>query len=189
MKDERLRKQVGDFGEQLIMFICGRIYQQKVACVDHVGADLIAAKDKERRAISVKTRVIGETEGDKIYFDLDQQKKLQNFADDYGLIATIAFIYIDSISVSNDFKLEKDLSIDVYIVDLEELRLLAVGNNSKDKENIGISRLKDGSLGFSNAKRYKEKIQRHPMIKYQHIIMNAPCSSNRQGHELGLVAD
>lgn len=41
MKDERLPKQLGDFGEQLMTFIIGRIYGHRVACVDHVGADLL----------------------------------------------------------------------------------------------------------------------------------------------------
>lgn len=40
--NDRLPKQLGDFGEQLVMFIIGRLYKHRVAYVDHVGADLIA---------------------------------------------------------------------------------------------------------------------------------------------------
>lgn len=57
-EDDRLSKQLGDFGEQLVMFLVGRIYEHRVAYVDHVGADLIATDKKGKRyAISVKSRV------------------------------------------------------------------------------------------------------------------------------------
>ena len=82
---------MGDFGEQLVMFIIGRLYEHRVAYVDHVGADLIATdKDQKKYAISVKSRVFT-TDGPQQPFDESQQDKLRDFADSFGLIPAVAF--------------------------------------------------------------------------------------------------
>ena len=67
---ERIAKQLGDFGEQLIMTLLGRLTRYSVAYVDHEGADLIAS-DKENGsgyAISVKSYQIGENESESHVF-------------------------------------------------------------------------------------------------------------------------
>lgn len=51
------------------MFLIGRIYANRIAYVDHVGADLIATDKKEKSyAISVKSRVF-KTDGPQQPFD------------------------------------------------------------------------------------------------------------------------
>ena len=96
-EDDRLSKQLGDFGEQLVMFIIGRLYEHRVACVDHVGADLIATDKKGKKyAISVKSRVFT-LDGPQHPFDKNQQEKLEKFAKDFDLIPTVAFVCIDKI--------------------------------------------------------------------------------------------
>lgn len=87
------------------MFIIGRLYEQRVAYVDHVGADIIATDGNERRAISVKTRVIGENENDLQYIERDHQEKLSRFAKDFGLIPAVAFIFIEPVSLTSDFNI------------------------------------------------------------------------------------
>jgi hypothetical protein len=52
-------RQLGDFGEGLVNYALLR-KGFKVACVDHVGADLIAHKDPHRLAVSVKTSLYRE---------------------------------------------------------------------------------------------------------------------------------
>lgn len=59
VKDGRLPKQLGDFGESLVAFLLGNIKGHRVAIVDHEGADIIATDrldSKLRYAISVKSR-------------------------------------------------------------------------------------------------------------------------------------
>ena len=58
-KDDRWSKQLGDFGESLVMYLIGNLKEQRVALVDHVGADIISTDRLEnghRYAISVKSR-------------------------------------------------------------------------------------------------------------------------------------
>ena len=59
-KDDRWPKQFGDFAECLAMYVLGQLKNMSVARIDHVGADLIAAKREDKRiryAVSVKIRV------------------------------------------------------------------------------------------------------------------------------------
>lgn len=54
-KQSRAPKLIGDFGEGLVTYALIK-GGYEVAHVDHVGADLIAEKNGERIAVSVKTR-------------------------------------------------------------------------------------------------------------------------------------
>jgi len=54
--ESRAPKLLGDFGEGLVTYALIR-KGFEVACVDHVGADLIAQKESHRIAVSVKTRL------------------------------------------------------------------------------------------------------------------------------------
>lgn len=163
-KDKRLPKQLGDFGEQLVMFVVGRLYEHRVAYVDHVGADIIAT-DKEGRkyAISVKSRVIPASESIQQPFDLNQQEKLRDFADSFDLIPLVAFVFCDEISYAHDFNL------DVYIIGLDNFISLARDNHTR-----GITTGKDGStLHFSNAKINQHVLQNHELISFQRLVFKA----------------
>lgn len=161
-EDDRLSKQLGDFGEQLVMFLIGRLYEHRVAYVDRVGADLIATDKKEKRyAISVKSRVF-KTDGPQQPFDVDQQQKLVSFAKDFGLIATVAFVCIDKIEIN------KDINIDVYIIELEDFRKLA--NKVKGITSTGAN---GEILHFSNAPRNQKYLQNNELINFHRLTLKA----------------
>ena len=116
---ERLELQLGDFGEQLLMTLLGRLSPARysVALVDHEGADLIISDKKAEKsyAVSVKTWQIGPTENETKVFKNKDQEKLIAFADDFDLIPAVGLIIIP-----------KDFAyIDVYLATLEGLRQLA----------------------------------------------------------------
>ena len=160
-KDERASKQLGDFGEQLIMFLIGRIYEHRVALVDHVGADLIAADRRNKKyAISVKSRVF-EKDGPQFEFALDQQSKLESFATDFNLIPTVAFVCIDKIDIS------KDINIDIYMIELSDFRKLA--NNVQGITATGIN---NEILHFSNANRNQKFLQNHELINFHRLTLS-----------------
>lgn len=161
-EDDRLSKQLGDFGEQLVMFLIGRLYEHRVAYVDHVGADLIATDKKEKRyAISVKSRVFG-TDGPQQPFDKDQQTKLESFATEFNLIPTVAFVCIDKIDIN------KDVNIDVYIIELNDFRSLAGKVNGITKTGLN-----NEILHFSNAPRNQKDLQNHKLINFHRLILKA----------------
>ena len=161
-EDERLSKQLGDFGEQLVMFIIGRLYEHRVAYVDHVGADLIATdKDQKKYAISVKSRVFT-TDGPQQPFDENQQDKLRDFADSFGLIPTVAFVCIDKI------KNDADFNIDVYIIELDDFIKMA---NKVD--GITATGIDGKTLHFSNSPRNQIVLQNHELINFQRLVVKA----------------
>lgn len=84
--DSRAPKLLGDFGEGLVTYALIR-KGFEVACVDHVGADLIAQKNSHRIAVSVKTRLYRtssvETRGTVI--EAIHIEKLKRFADRFAL--------------------------------------------------------------------------------------------------------
>jgi len=97
--NSRAPKQLGDFGEGLVTYALIR-KGFEVACVDHVGADLIAERAGHRIAVSVKTRLYKhdsiETRGTVIEFDhLD---RLQHFADRFQLESVFAHV----VSIADD---------------------------------------------------------------------------------------
>ena len=111
-RKERLEQQLGDFGEQLVMTLLGRVAKYSVAYVDHEGADLIATdseNNEKRYAISVKSAQIGPNENETKVFKYVDQKKLCNFSKDFGLIPAVAMLFIPK-----DFAF-----IDVYLITLD----------------------------------------------------------------------
>ena len=59
----------------------------EVACVDHVGADLIAEKGGKRFAVSVKTRLFKAASKESLAFVVDHEHiaKLKHFAEQFGM--------------------------------------------------------------------------------------------------------
>lgn len=82
----RAPKQLGDFGEGLVTYLLIR-NGFEVAVVDHVGADLIAEKEGQRFAISVKTRLFREGSKESRAFVIENThlEKLEHFANLFGL--------------------------------------------------------------------------------------------------------
>jgi len=124
---ERLEKQFGDFGEQLVMTMLGRIARYSVALVDHEGADLIASdKRGHEYAISVKSYQIGPTENETKVFKTVDQEKLCEFADNFDLIPAVAMIMIPK-----DFAF-----IDMYLMTLAGFQYLATDKDTAVKNAI-----------------------------------------------------
>jgi len=90
-KHSRAPKLLGDFGEGLVTYTLIR-KGFEVACVDHVGADLIAERDHYRIAVSVKTRMFreGSVESRGIVFGFGHLDKLEHFAQRFGLEPVMA---------------------------------------------------------------------------------------------------
>lgn len=168
-KDERLPKQLGDFGEQLVMFLLGRLKGHKVAYVDHVGADLIETgtvieNGKERKeicAISVKTRVFS-IDNPQHEFNMHQQKKIKEFAEDFDMIPKVAFVCIDKIVT------EEDVNIDVYIIKLEDFKKLAIAGEVR---GISVTGTKYDILHFSNAPRNQKYLQNCKYIEFHRLVL------------------
>lgn len=81
----RAPKLIGDFGEGLVTYALIR-GGYEVAHVDHVGTDLIAEKNSERIAISVKTRNrnTDTKESDMVVISYDNINKLKFFLNSLG---------------------------------------------------------------------------------------------------------
>jgi hypothetical protein len=92
-KQTRAPKQLGDFGEGLVTYTLIR-KGFEIACVDHVGADLIAEKRGARYAISVKTRLfkIGSIESLAFQAEYKHLDKLEYFANQFSMIPIFAFV-------------------------------------------------------------------------------------------------
>lgn len=120
-KDGRLSKQLGDFGENLVVFLLGNLKKHRVALVDHEGADIIAT-DREnsnfKYAVSVKSRWF-QTDDASTSFDEKNQRKLITFANEFGMIPCVAYVLIDKLCKY----------IDVYILKLEDFEKLAIDQN------------------------------------------------------------
>lgn len=162
MMFDRAAKQLGDFGEQLVMFLIGRLSHKKVAYVDYVGADLIAkGQDKKGYAISVKSRVFT-TDGPQQPFDAGQQEKLEEFARTFDLIPMVAFVCIDKIDC------EQDVNIDVYMITLEDFRTLAKDRNAK---GITVTGINGDILHFSNAPANQQYLQHNELIVFHRLTL------------------
>lgn len=84
--ESRAPKLLGDFGEGLVTYALIR-KGFEVACVDHVGADLIAQRDSHRIAVSVKTRLYrtASVESRGIVIEESHIEKLERFAARFDL--------------------------------------------------------------------------------------------------------
>ncbi len=92
-KNSRAPKLLGDFGEGLVTYALIR-KGFEVACVDHVGADLIAEKDHFKIAVSVKTRLFreGSVESRGAVFTFGHLDKLEYFARRFDLVPVLAHV-------------------------------------------------------------------------------------------------
>lgn len=90
-KQTRAPKLIGDFGEGLVTYAL-LMKGYEVACVDHVGADLIAEKSGRRFAVSVKTRLYRKGSKESLAFlvEYDHIKKLEHFANQFKMVAVFA---------------------------------------------------------------------------------------------------
>lgn len=155
-QNEPLGKQLGDFGEQLVITMLGRIAKYSVAQVDHEGADLIAVdpESNKRYAISVKSAQFGPEESESKAFKIKDQVKLCVYAKEMDLIPAVAMIFIP-----RDFAF-----IDLYMVTLDHLRELADKGNKNAKESTikfdlrtGGIRINNYALGAGESNTYNEK--------------------------------
>lgn len=91
--DTRAAKRIGDFGQGLVTYVLIR-KGFEVACVDDIGADLIAAGRNERYAVSVKARLFrpGSRESRMAVIETDHLRKLALFADRFGMVPLLAFV-------------------------------------------------------------------------------------------------
>lgn len=91
-KHSRAPKLLGDFGEGLVTYALIR-KGFEVACVDHVGADLIAEKNAYTIAVSVKTRLFrsGSVESRGMVFEYSHLEKLKHFGARFNLDPVLAF--------------------------------------------------------------------------------------------------
>jgi Holliday junction resolvase len=101
-KFSRAPKQIGDFGEDFVAYVLIR-KGYEVAVVDHIGADLIAQRGKERIAVSVKTRMYKKKSGETRGFPItkDHIEKLKDFSERFGLKPVIAHL----VSIVDDQKI------------------------------------------------------------------------------------
>lgn len=140
----RLEKQLGDFGEQLIMTVLGRMKKYKVFHVDHEGADLIASEVEpaedgsvRRYAISVKAHQFGIAESQNYVFDRSNQVKLTKFAEDFKAIPVVA-----EVLVAKDFSF-----VDVFLIRLKDFIDLADESLTKEEELVAAGLLQKGTNG------------------------------------------
>jgi Holliday junction resolvase len=89
--DTRAAKRIGDFGQGLVTYALIRKGFQ-VACVDDIGADLIAAGRGKRYAVSVKARLFrpGSKESRVTVIEKEHLRKLGVFADRFGMDPLLA---------------------------------------------------------------------------------------------------
>jgi hypothetical protein len=87
----RAAKRIGDFGQGLVTYALIR-KGFEVACVDDIGADLIAAGRGQRYAVSVKSRLFrpGSRESRVTIIDSDHLRKLGVFADRFVMVPLLA---------------------------------------------------------------------------------------------------
>jgi len=160
-KDNRLPKQLGDFGESLVMFVVGSLKEYRVALVDHEGADLIATdrvEDGKKYAISVKSRRF-KKDDPSFVFDENNQKKLRTFAKEFDMIPAVAFVLMDA--------KDEDENIDIYIMELDKLKELA----SSDEKN-GFCIRKQGGLTVNNAKKHQLALQNCEGVSHTRFVIS-----------------
>lgn len=133
-KHSRASKQLGDFGEGLVTYALIR-KGFEVACVDHVGADLIAEKNDQKIAVSVKTRIFrhGSIETRGIVIDFDHLEKLEHFAKRFDLDS----VFAHAVCISDDHAIHLFM---LRVADIrEKLRVVKHGY----RFNFGLNHLRD----------------------------------------------
>jgi len=132
----RAPKFIGDFGEGLVTYALIRSGYE-VAHVDHVGADLIAEKNGERIAVSVKTRNrnTDTNESEMVVISDDNIAKLKFFSEQFGMSPVFA-------QVICHFKTN---SIHLFIIKVSDIE----ANMKKTKHGYSLS---FGSRSIETAK-------------------------------------
>lgn len=143
MKYSRAPKLIGDFGEGLITYLLIR-KGFEVANVDHVGADLIAERNGERWAVSVKTRLFrkGTTEARMMPIEYSHLEKLNAFARRFGMQPVFAQV----ISVVDD------KIIHTFVFKVASLKLVL--RERKNGYNLNFGR------------KYFKALSENPLVEY-----------------------
>lgn len=112
----RAPKLIGDFGEGLVTYALIR-GGYEVAHVDHVGADLIAEKDGECIAVSVKTRNrnTDTKESEMVVIADDNITKLKFFSNQFGMSPVFAQVVCHSKTKSIHLFMIKVSDIEMYM--------------------------------------------------------------------------
>ncbi|MEA2054145.1 MAG: hypothetical protein U9O96_03365 [Candidatus Thermoplasmatota archaeon] len=112
-KQTRSPKQLGDFGEGLVTYTLNR-KGYEVAYVDHVGADLIAEKNRRRYAISVKFRLFREdsNESRMVSISYNDIEKLETFSRQFDMIPLFAQV----VSIADE------RTIHLFIISVENIK-------------------------------------------------------------------
>jgi hypothetical protein len=111
-RQTRSPKQLGDFGEGLVTYTLIR-KGYEVAYVDHVGADLIAEKNRRRYAISVKFRLFreGSNESRMVVISYEHINKLETFSRQFSMIPLFAQV----VSIADERKIHLFITSVEYI--------------------------------------------------------------------------
>ena len=113
VKQTRSPKQLGDFGEGLVTYTLIR-KGYEVAYVDHVGADLIAEKNRRRYAISVKFRLFseGSNESRMVSISYNDIEKLETFSRQFDMMPLFAQV----VSIADE------KTIHLFIISVENIK-------------------------------------------------------------------
>ena len=90
-KSSRHSKITGNFGEALVLYWLSK-HGFECAMVDHVGIDIIAAKDHEQTGISVKTRSHEERNSDSVRIKQDNFEKAEDICHAFGCKPSLAVV-------------------------------------------------------------------------------------------------
>jgi len=118
----------------------------EVACVDHVGADLIAEKNGHRIAVSVKTRLFrpGITESKMYCIEKTHIEKLKHFSEQFNLEPVFSFV--------------------VCLADQKEIHLIII--KVSDIPKIFNEIMHGFSVKFSE--KHIETIKSNPLVDYSY---------------------
>lgn len=139
----RAAKRIGDFGQGLVTYALIR-KGFEVACVDDIGADLIAAGRGQRYAISVKARLFrpGSRESRVTVIESDHLRKLDVFAQRFAMTPLLAQVVC----------LADDRLIHLFLFKAEQITSV-------------LPTVKNGfSIRFGS--RHLESLARHPVVDY-----------------------
>jgi hypothetical protein len=139
----RAAKRIGDFGEGLVTYTLIR-KGFEVACVDDIGADLIASGRHKRYAVSVKARLFrpGSRESRCTVITCDHLQKLQTFAERFDMHPMLAQVVA----------LADDRIIHLFIFHADQIERV-------------FAKCKDGfNINFGT--RHLERVSSNPLIDY-----------------------
>jgi hypothetical protein len=139
----RAAKRIGDFGQGLVTYTLIR-KGCEVACVDDIGADLIAARCGQRYAVSVKARLFrpGSRESRVTVIESDHLRKLRIFAERFAMIPLLAQVVC----------LADDKLIHLFLLKVEQI------------ESV-LQKVKNGySIRFGS--KHMGTLSRHPAVDH-----------------------